>query len=98
MTEARVDKFVFHILQVIVIQIESALQSPVGDPLLMLEQVEYLGENVIEGHSSPSTALAFAVLYPLRCHTFAMKGRVSCAEAVSRHDGRGGRRGASIRQ
>ena len=46
-----VDEFVLDILQVVVIQIESALQCPVGDPFLTLEQFEYLGEDVIEGHS-----------------------------------------------
>jgi hypothetical protein len=59
-----VNEFVLYILQIIIIQIESAFQGSVGDPFLPLKEVENLGENVIEGHSRPSTALASAVLYP----------------------------------
>jgi hypothetical protein len=85
-------------LGIIVIQAESYLEGTIRSPSLAFEEVDDLGKNFIEGHSSPSTALAFAVLYPLRCHTFALKGRAGCEATVSRNEGRDGRRGASIRR
>jgi hypothetical protein len=66
MTKARVDEFVFHILQVMVIQIESPFQCPIRYPFLTLEQFEYLGEDVIEGHGVTLHCASFRCFVPLR--------------------------------
>jgi hypothetical protein len=45
-----VEEFFFEDIQVLVIQIEAHLEGAIRHPALTLEQCEYLGENLIEGH------------------------------------------------
>jgi hypothetical protein len=52
-----IDKFVFHRFNEVIIQLEAHHECPIGHSLFTLEQFEYLGENVIEGHSRPSARL-----------------------------------------
>jgi hypothetical protein len=56
--------FVFQVVEVVVIEVTASLEGTIGYPSLAFEQFKDLGEHFIEGHSSPSTALASAVLYP----------------------------------
>src|SRR5262249_55551235 len=51
-----VDEFVFHRFKEIVIKLEAHFQSTIGYALVSLEQCEYLGEDVIEGHEHSSNA------------------------------------------
>jgi hypothetical protein len=59
-----VKEFILQVVEVVVIEVEASFQRTIGDPSLAFEKINDLGENVIEGHSRPSTALASAVLYP----------------------------------
>jgi hypothetical protein len=49
-----VDEFIFDALNVVVIDIETQFERPIGDPPFLVEQCKYLGEDVIEGHSGLS--------------------------------------------
>jgi hypothetical protein len=53
-----IDEFVFDALDIIIIDVETQFERSVGDSLFTLEQFEYLGEDVIEGHDGTSAWLA----------------------------------------
>jgi hypothetical protein len=50
-----VDKFGFQIIDVVVIQIELPLESPVGHPSMALQQRDHLFQHFVKGHGRPST-------------------------------------------
>src|SRR5215470_1645945 len=50
----RVDEFVFEVFQVRVIQVKLPLQCPIGDPLVLLEPVDDVGEDLLKCHDCPS--------------------------------------------
>ncbi len=50
----RLDNFSFQILKICLIKIELALQRPIGDPLMLLEDLQDPLEYVIEVHHHPS--------------------------------------------
>jgi hypothetical protein len=54
-----VDEFVFDPLDVVVIDVETQFESPIGHPPFTLEESEDLGENFIEGHTCPFAVWAF---------------------------------------
>ena len=60
-----VDEFVFHLFKEVVIK-SNAPSAPDTRPVPPLEQVDDLGENVIEGHGGPSARLASSLWYGLR--------------------------------
>jgi hypothetical protein len=46
----RKENFSFQVFQVLLIEVKSSLEGTIGDPPLAFEQVDNLGENLIEGH------------------------------------------------
>jgi hypothetical protein len=44
------NQFLFQVVEVVVVNVKPSFQRPIGHPPLALEQVENLGEEVIEGH------------------------------------------------
>jgi hypothetical protein len=59
-----VEDFILQVVEVVVIKVEASFQRTVRYSPLAFEEVNDLGENVIEGHRRPSTALASAISYP----------------------------------
>jgi hypothetical protein len=59
-----VEEFILQVVEVVVIEVKSSLEGTIRYPSLAFEEVNDLGENVIEGHRRPSTALASAISYP----------------------------------
>jgi hypothetical protein len=47
-------QFVLEVFEVGIIDLKASSQRAIGHPPLALEQVENLGEEVIEGHGEPS--------------------------------------------
>jgi hypothetical protein len=45
-----VEEFFFEDIEILVIQIEAHLQGAIGDSSLAFQEVDDLGENLIEGH------------------------------------------------
>jgi hypothetical protein len=60
----RLNQVDLQVFNVGIIQGKSALQSPIGDTFLPLQQLNDLGDKLIIVHGRYSTALASAVLYP----------------------------------
>jgi hypothetical protein len=58
--------FVFHVVEVVVIEIEASFQRTIGYPSLAFEEVDDLGKNCIEGHSRPSAVWTSSLCEPLR--------------------------------
>jgi hypothetical protein len=48
------DEFGLQFMQVIVIEVKPALKHPIGHPLLVLEEVEDLGQDLIRRHIQAS--------------------------------------------
>ena len=85
------------VFNIVVIEVESALQGAIGDPLLTLKQLDDLGDKLIKSMAGAPLRWLPLFCIPKMTH-FRLKGRVGCAETVSRNEGRDGRRGVSIRQ
>jgi hypothetical protein len=51
-----VDDFFLQVLDIVVINIKASLEGTIRDPPLAFEEVDDLGEDVIEGHTCPSAA------------------------------------------
>jgi hypothetical protein len=45
-----VEEFILQVVEVVVIEVEASFQRTIGDPSLAFEEVNDLGENLIEGH------------------------------------------------
>ena len=60
----RKENFPFQVFQVRVIEVKSSLQGTIRDSSLVFQQVDDLGENLIEGHGMPLRCLAFPALVP----------------------------------
>jgi hypothetical protein len=61
-----VEEFILEVVEVVVIEVEASFERTIGDAALALEEVEYLGENLIEGHRRPSARLGSPFCYRLQ--------------------------------
>jgi hypothetical protein len=43
-------QLILQVVEVVVIEVKAALEGTIGDPSLAFEEVDDLGENLIEGH------------------------------------------------
>ena len=77
----RLDDFGLQILKICLIQIELALQCPIGDPLMLLEEFQDPLEYVIEVHHHSSLPIGWS--HALRC------GLCNCLSYIARIPDRG---------
>jgi len=61
-----VKEFILQVVEVVVIEVKSSLEGTIRYPSLAFEEVNDLGENVIEGHRMTLHSAGFHCIVPLR--------------------------------
>ena len=69
------DDLVFQVVEVVVIKVKASLEGTIGYPTLAFQQVNDLGEHLIEGHSRPFHCLDFPSLLAPKMTHFRPEGK-----------------------